>query len=81
MEHFGEVALSGENLIEYCLWRSALEPVQGAEWDTLVANLRPGEQLTNFINNFRFSGEPAQPATNATSPSAFARELIKAGLQ
>ena len=84
-QHFGKVALTGESLTGYCLWRSALKLEEAAQWETLLAGLKPGEHLSDAISNFRFSGEPAQPGTNAqdevSKPSAFARELITDGLK
>ncbi|HXD00589.1 MAG TPA: hypothetical protein VN048_14700 [Verrucomicrobiae bacterium] len=80
--HFGKVALTGNELTEYCLWRTSLDEKQAGEWDALLVSLQPGDQLTNVINNFRFSGEPHSSATNnITSPSAFTRELITDGLK
>ncbi len=79
--HFGKVALTGDNLTGYCLWRSALGEKQAAEWEALLTSLQPGDQLTNKLAGFRFSGEPPATATNGlASPSAFARELIQSGL-
>jgi hypothetical protein len=79
-EHLGKVALTGDRLTEYCIWRSSLDQKQAGQWDSLLAGLQPGEHLTNTLNAFRFSGEPAQPATNApssaASPSVFARTLL-----
>ena len=79
--HFGRAALTGDELTEYCLWRSSLDEKRAGEWDALLETLQPGNQLTNAITNFRFSGEPPSSDTNATSPSAFARELIMDALK
>jgi hypothetical protein len=79
--HFGKVALTGESLTSYCLWRSALKSEEAAQWETLLAGLKPGEHLSDTISNFRFSGEPPSSVTNATSPSAFARELVTDALK
>jgi hypothetical protein len=80
--HLGKVALTGDELTEYCLWRTSLDAKQAGEWDALLESLQPGNQLTNAINNFRFSGEPPSSATNnITSPSAFARELVTDALK
>jgi hypothetical protein len=79
--HFGKVALTGDELTEYCIWRTSLEAKRAGEWDALLESLQPGNQLTNAINNFRFSGEPPPTATNVISPSAFARELVTDALK
>jgi hypothetical protein len=78
--HFGKVALAGDELTGYCLWRSSLDEKKAGEWDAFLAGLQPGGQLTNSLRTFRFSDEPPAAVTNATSTSAFARELIEAGL-
>ena len=83
--HFGRVILTGDGLTRYCLWRGGQARQQGGEWDAFVASLRPGRALTEKIDAFRFSGEPAQAATNAqeqgASPSAYPRELLEAALK
>jgi hypothetical protein len=80
-QHFGKVALTGENLTGYCLWRTSLDAKRAGEWDALLETLQPGNQLTNAINSFRFSGEPPASGTNVISPSAFARELVTDALK
>jgi hypothetical protein len=80
-EHFGKIALTGDNLTQYCVWRSSLSQKQAVEWETMLTGLHPGDQLTNQLAAFRFSDEPQQTGTNTpTGPSAFARDLIKSGL-
>ncbi len=79
--HFGKVALTGDELTGYCLWRTSLDAKRAAEWDALLSSLQPGSQLTNAINNFRFSGEPPASATNTASPSAFGRDLVTDALK
>ena len=84
-EHLGKVALAGDDLMGYCLWRSALTPNRGGEWDRFVAGLTPGGDLAKKVDAFRFSDEPAAHATKAeskvTSPSAYPRDLIKKALK
>jgi hypothetical protein len=52
--HFGKVVLTGEALAEYNAWRLALEGEQLGEWDAFVEALRPGEDLGQRIDAFRF---------------------------
>ncbi len=78
--HFGKVALSGDGLIQYCVWRSGLDAKHGVEWDGFVAELLPDNRLVATINAFRFSDEKEQPPTKEpqqdTGASAFARRLL-----
>ena len=82
---FGKVALMGDDLTRYCLWRSSQKKQNADEWDNFVANLQPGGNLVKKIDAFRFTDEPAQTATNdqqkVSSPSALPRELLKAALE
>jgi len=63
-EHLGKVALTRDELMEYCLWCSNLDPKSGAEWDVFLTSLKPGDGLTEKIDAFRFSGESNQAGTN-----------------
>jgi hypothetical protein len=84
-KHFGKVVLTGDELTQYCLWRSGQNTQQGGEWDAFVASLQPGSGLVERLDAFRFSGEPAQPGTNdpqkILSPSSYPRELLKTALR
>jgi hypothetical protein len=84
-EHIGKVALTGDELAHYCLWRSSLDARRGGEWDAFLAGLRPGGGLAERLEAFRFSGEPAQAETNGPAnlpgPSAYPRQLLKTALQ
>ena len=83
--HFGKVVLTGDELAQYCLWRSSLDKQQSGEWDAFVASLQPGNGLAERVEAFRFPGEPTQPGANGQenipSPSAYARELFKTALR
>ena len=76
--HFGKVALTGDALNQYCLWRASLDAGQGGEWDAFLAGLQPGAGLLKQIDAFRFPGE-----TNTPPPSLSncPRELFKAALK
>jgi len=84
-KHFGKVALTGDELTKYCLWRSSQDQQKGGEWDTFIASLRPGGKLVQKIDAFRFTAEPALAGTNdqqnISSPSACPRDLLKTALK
>jgi hypothetical protein len=84
-EHIGKVALTGDDLAQYCLWRSSLDARRGGEWEAFLAGLQPGSGLVERVEAFRFSGEPAPAGTNVQqnipSPSAWPRQLLKTALQ
>jgi hypothetical protein len=83
--HLGKVALTGDDLSEYCLWRSGQDAQHGGEWDAFLASLKPGDGLMEKLDAFRFTGEPSQVETNNQQnipiPSAYPRELLKNALQ
>ena len=83
--HLGKVAVTGDDLAKYCLWRSSQDTERGRVWDAFLAGLQPGAGLMNRLAAFRFPGEPLTPGTNAAAkvamPSAFPRELLKAALK
>ncbi len=83
--HLGKVALTGDDLLKYCLWRSGLDAQRGGEWDAFLAGLQPGGGWWRQLDAFRFSGEPAQVDTNSPQkiplPSAYPRELIQKALE
>lgn len=77
--HFGSVLLTGETLINYCLWRTSLEEKKALEWDQFIASLQPGDDAVNQLNNFRFSGDPELINDNRQKLDPDIRkELIKA---
>ena len=80
--HFGSVILRGEELIQYCLWRSSLNSAQAAEWDVLLSEPRPVADWTNRLAAFRFSSESGKPQNSQPSASLadLPRELIQKGL-
>lgn len=62
--HFGQVALEGESLANYCSWRASLHSREGAEWDQFLEGLTPADDLQNALSGFTFSEEtvPRSPA-------------------
>ncbi len=84
-DHLGKVALAGDELVQYCLWRSSQVPERGREWDAFLAGLEPGPGLKAKLDTFRFSGEMERSETNRqqnlSTPSAWPRELLNAALK
>ena len=81
-KHFGKLALAGDNLTQYCLWRSGQDQQSGDEWDAFIAGLQPGSGLVKKLDAFRFPDEPDQAGTNKIpSRSDCPRELLKTALQ
>jgi len=84
-EHFGKIALTGDGLIKYCLWRGGQSLQQGGEWDAFLAGLQPGPELAKRLDAFRFSNETPPLGTNGTTyicnHSPCPRDLLKAALQ
>jgi hypothetical protein len=77
MEHFGRVLLHGDELLQYCVWRSGLDERQAGEWEQLLSGLRPGAELTNTLAAFEFSGAPPQSSAAADC----GKDLLKAALE
>jgi len=83
--HLGKVALTGDDLTQYCLWCHSLDAARAGVWDAFLAGLQPGAGLTNRLAAFRFPDEPVTTGTNqpAQPPglSTFPRELLTAALK
>src|ERR1039458_5351307 len=84
-EHLGKLALTGDELTQYCLWRSSQDAQHGGEWDAFLEGLQAGAGLGEKLVAFPFSGEPPPPATNnqprIPSLSDYPRQLLKTALQ
>jgi len=84
-EHLGKVALAGDELAQYCLWRSSQDTERGGDWDAFLTGLQPGTRLLERLAAFRFSGEPESADTNSQpklpSSSVYPRGLLKTALQ
>ena len=76
MDHFGRAFLHGDDLLQYCVWRSGLNEMQAGEWEKLLSGLRPGAELTNTLAAFQFSGAQPQPSTAAD----WGKDLLKGAL-
>lgn len=82
-EHFGKVALRGDELLQYCLWRNGLSSAQADEWETLLTGLKPGNDLGTKIKGFYFSEEAAPKTNNSSSnrkTSDFVKELLNSAV-
>lgn len=54
----GEAALTGDALVQYCVWRTGLDEPHAREWEAFLGTLRPGMDLRQRLGAFRFVGEP-----------------------
>ena len=83
--HFGKVVLTGESLATYVVWYRGLSGPETAEWDRFIDQCKPGADLRERIEAFRFSTDPPpdpskpdqRPASLADTP----RGLLLEGLQ
>jgi hypothetical protein len=82
--HFGKVALTGDELTEYCLWRSSLDMQRGGEWDAFLSSLQPGADLIEKLDSFEFSSESDHGGTNSQNiiptMADYPRELLKTAI-
>ncbi len=62
---FGSVALTGGELLKYCLWYQGLSGLEQKEWDAFLPTVK--DQPASRLNAFRFSNEPAE---HPSDPSA-----------
>jgi len=78
-ERFGARVLEGEQLANHCEWRRLLGPSLRKEWDAFIDGLRPGPDLENTLNRFRFSiEEPPEPGHDPNvGDSAIARPIVR----
>lgn len=80
--HFGSVSLTGEELLNYCLWRTSLEEKKAVEWEQFLAKLKPGADAIDKLNDFQFTGEAEQiDDDEQKNDSDMGKELIEAALQ
>ncbi len=57
---FGSVVLEGPALLEYCVWRNALDPAPGRKWDGFLAARKPGQDLPKELQAFLIREELAK---------------------
>lgn len=67
VEHFGKVVLTDQALVQYCLWRCGLPEEKARLWEGFLGGLRPGAELVERINGFRFADESPDAATPSAS--------------
>lgn len=65
--HFGRVVLKGKELADYNVWRHAVTPAQGTQWDDFLARLKPGNAVAESVEAFEFSSDLKPKAENATN--------------
>ncbi len=54
-QHLGKLVFDGDNLAEYCLWRSGLTEEHGRQWDRFLAELTPETATREKVMAFEFS--------------------------
>ena len=59
IEHFGSVLLDDTLLSQYCFWQGTLKAEQTRQWESFLANLKPGPGLKINLEDFQFTGEVA----------------------
>jgi len=77
VDHFGRAFLHGDELLQYCAWRSGLDELQAGEWEKLLSGLQPGAGLTNELAAFRFSRTQSQSSTLATVGKALLKHALE----
>lgn len=78
--HFGAVLLNGNNLAQYCLWRSTLTDDQAQEWESFVAGLQPGPDLRKQLRAFQFNTTAPMMTTNELNRLETGANLLLAAL-
>jgi hypothetical protein len=63
---FGGVALTGGELLKYCLWYQGLSGLEQKEWDAFMATIKKDDPASH-VKAFRFSNERGEDQSN---PSA-----------
>ena len=51
-EHLGKVALTGLDLLGYCLWSKGLNLDEADNWNTVLRDLRPGPEAIEKLRLF-----------------------------
>jgi hypothetical protein len=77
VDHFGRAFLHGDELLQYCAWRSGLDDLQAGEWEKLLSGLQPGAGLMDALAAFRFSRTQPRSSTAAD----FGKDLLKRVLE
>ncbi|MFM9994182.1 MAG: hypothetical protein ACKVU4_00105 [Phycisphaerales bacterium] len=60
MRALGRVALQGQSLAEFCLWRRGLLPDEGRQWNAFVEGLTPETNPVARLAAFRFTGRESE---------------------
>lgn len=54
-QHLGRVALRGDALMNYQLWRASLDADLQKQWDDFIASLTPGDDMAAKLDAFAFT--------------------------
>jgi hypothetical protein len=80
-EHFGSVLLEKAELSQYCYWRGTLNTDQARQWESFLANLKPGPKLKTDLEYFKFNSEDAPAFISTTNYAYVGRMLLFDGVQ
>jgi len=65
---FGRTGLTGDKLLDYCLWYEGLTGPERKEWEALLPNLKDNQPASR-LKAFHFSNEPADRQSYQTLAS------------
>jgi hypothetical protein len=75
--HFGDIALTGEDLANYVGWYTGLAEAQREEWDAFLDALEPGPGLSEVVRAFTFTRPADQPSATTPAAQAHLAEYVK----
>jgi hypothetical protein len=78
--HLGTVAVRGEALATYVMWRVSLDASRGEEWEAFLGGLSPGPDLASRISSFCFADKGPTAEDRPESLADTPRSLILEGL-
>lgn len=57
---FGNLAVRGKDLVEYCVWYQSLASDEQREWEEFLPTLKPDDASRRRLKHFRFESEAAK---------------------
>ena len=75
--HFGDIALTGEDLANYVAWYTGLEPAQRSEWDAFLSRLEPGAGLSELVRAFKFAVPGGETPAGAPAIQSDVSDYVK----
>jgi len=70
----GRVALRGQSLFGYCMWRNSLTQDELQQWSKFLNSTEPADEFMQRLEKFRFAGEPEED--DGATRSGYVRELM-----